>query len=481
MFLPQFVQQIARLFRPNPTPARRPSYRRRPQVEILEDRSLPSASGIVSGVAFFDNVGNGIRVSQDSVLGGVTIGLEGTTNQGAAVNLTTTTNTGGLFSFLNLQPGTYHFDTNQAPLLPGYSTGLAGGNAAAPFTVADGQVVNQDLAFYSYAPSVLSLRLFFSSATSADLPATLVQNNQPYISNPIQNVAVTKNTTTPTVIDLTGAFNAPNLTDPIVQFDVSTDGGTTVQPINVQLFNQLAPQTVANFLNYVESGSYNNTIFHRIQTTTPNGISIFQGGGFTFSTSPSALTALSKIDPTIASEFGVSNTTGTLAMALTSAGPNSGTNEFFFNTGNNAASLDPQSFTVFGRVVSSTDQTTLTNLASQAKSTDESSSNPNFANIPLYNNYTGTNFPTDTTASNYAIVEDVKVTVPSAATLSYAVIGNTNPGLVTASLGNNLAPIDSNLLTLKYAAKQTGTAVITVRATDSLGGSITTSFTVTVS
>jgi hypothetical protein len=88
-------------------------------------------------------------------------------------------------------------------------------------------------------------------------------------------------------------------------------------------------------------------------------------------------------------------------------------------------------------------------------------------------NYNGTAFPTDTTFANYAGITSVNL-IRRSDRLTFSVVANDNPSLVTAAVaGNNL--------TLTYAAGQTGTANITVRATDLDGQFIETSFMVTVS
>jgi uncharacterized protein (TIGR03437 family) len=128
-----------------------------------------------------------------------------------------------------------------------------------------------------------------------------------------------------------------DVTGPYVHFN------TNVGAIDVQLFPDAAPQTVANFLKYVNKGAYNNSIFHRSVSKF-----IIQGGGYSKD--------LKEIpaDPPVPNEFKISNTRGTIAMAKVDGDPNSATNQWFFNLGNNSANLDTQNggFTVFGRVVS---------------------------------------------------------------------------------------------------------------------------------
>src|ERR1700756_2557703 len=57
---------------------------------------------------------------------------------------------------------------------------------------------------------------------------------------------------------------------------------TSLGYIDVLLYSDTgeAPLTVANFLTYVNSGAYTNSIFHRIATVSSDGVSVIQGGGF---------------------------------------------------------------------------------------------------------------------------------------------------------------------------------------------------------
>lgn len=130
-------------------------------------------------------------------------------------------------------------------------------------------------------------------------------------------------------------------TNPIVRFE------TNLGNIDVELYADRAPKTVANFLSYMNKGAYTNSIIHR---TVANFV--IQGGGYRLSTS--------SVDPIpsdapVVNEFGVSNTRGTIAMAKQEGNPNSATNQWFFNLRDaNAANLDAQNggFTVFGKITS---------------------------------------------------------------------------------------------------------------------------------
>lgn len=114
----------------------------------------------------------------------------------------------------------------------------------------------------------------------------------------------------------------------------------------INLHDQTTPITVSNFLNYVEEGSYNNTVIHRL---IPNFI--VQGGGFTFE-GDLPLTPI-EVNDTITNEPIYSNVRATIAMAKPGSNSNGATSQWFINYGNNSANLDLQNagFTVFGEVI----------------------------------------------------------------------------------------------------------------------------------
>lgn len=140
-------------------------------------------------------------------------------------------------------------------------------------------------------------------------------------------------------IDLREHFGLPDVTGQVVQIE------TVSGSFNVELFDD-TPLTKANFLAYVNSGRYTNTIVHR---SVPGFV--IQTGGY-FSRLPF------EHIPTFAAvnnEFRRSNLRGTLAMAKLGTDPNSATSEWFVNLADNSANLDNQNggFTVFGRVLGS--------------------------------------------------------------------------------------------------------------------------------
>lgn len=100
---------------------------------------------------------------------------------------------------------------------------------------------------------------------------------------------------------------------------------TNFGEIKVRLMAEEAPETVKNFLSYVESGFYDNTIFHRVI----DGFMV-QGGGFEPGMKQKEVAEPIKNE----ANNGVSNKRGTLAMARTND-PHSATAQFFINVKDN--------------------------------------------------------------------------------------------------------------------------------------------------
>ena len=119
----------------------------------------------------------------------------------------------------------------------------------------------------------------------------------------------------------------------------------------VELYPEKAPKTVANFLKYVDSGFYKETIFHRVINHF-----MIQGGGFNADMSEKQTLA-----PIInEAANGLNNEPGTIAMARTSD-PDSATAQFFINLENNVPlnyqgpEPDLIGYCVFGRVLKGMD------------------------------------------------------------------------------------------------------------------------------
>ncbi|MES2625512.1 MAG: peptidylprolyl isomerase, partial [Pseudomonadota bacterium] len=119
---------------------------------------------------------------------------------------------------------------------------------------------------------------------------------------------------------------------------------TTLGTFCMEMLEEDAPGTVANFLNYVRDGDYNQTFIHR---TVPSFV--IQGGGYQLP--PEAAEVPSNGE--IPNEFKVPNTRGTVAMAKLADQPNSATSEWFINLTTNV-DLDTSNggYTVFAKIVS---------------------------------------------------------------------------------------------------------------------------------
>ena len=109
-----------------------------------------------------------------------------------------------------------------------------------------------------------------------------------------------------------------------------------------------APVTVENFLNYVKSNHYDNTMFHRVIKDF-----MIQGGGFSSEGDEKETVEPIKNE----GKNGLTNKRGSIAMARTND-PNSATSQFFINTVDNSRTLDaggangPDGYAVFGEVIS---------------------------------------------------------------------------------------------------------------------------------
>jgi peptidyl-prolyl cis-trans isomerase B (cyclophilin B) len=126
---------------------------------------------------------------------------------------------------------------------------------------------------------------------------------------------------------------------------------TSKGQLTIELYPDKAPETVKNFLAYVDAGFYNGTIFHRV---IPNFM--IQGGGFTADMEQKPTRAPIKIE----SDNGLRNARGTIAMARTQD-PNSATAQFFINSVDNtflnftAKTPKGWGYAVFGKVVQGMD------------------------------------------------------------------------------------------------------------------------------
>lgn len=137
----------------------------------------------------------------------------------------------------------------------------------------------------------------------------------------------------------------------VTKVSMETNMGTIV----LELYPDKAPVTVANFLQYVNEGYFNGTIFHRVISNF-----MIQGGGFSVSSEGKFERKQTRDAIKNEASNGLKNDTGTIAMARTFE-PHSATSQFFINVSNNASlnysSPSPRGwgYTVFGKVTQGMD------------------------------------------------------------------------------------------------------------------------------
>ncbi|MWN05755.1 peptidylprolyl isomerase B [Gilliamella sp. Pas-s95] len=126
---------------------------------------------------------------------------------------------------------------------------------------------------------------------------------------------------------------------------------TNLGDIKIKTFDDKAPETVKNFVEYCKDGFYNNTIFHRVINNF-----MIQGGGF----EPGMKQKKTKSPIKNEADNGLKNDRGTLAMARTSD-PHSATAQFFINVVDNdylnfrSADVNGYGYCVFAQVVDGLD------------------------------------------------------------------------------------------------------------------------------
>ncbi|MDO4251278.1 MAG: peptidylprolyl isomerase [Moraxella sp.] len=126
---------------------------------------------------------------------------------------------------------------------------------------------------------------------------------------------------------------------------------TNYGQIVIELNAEKAPVTVANFLDYVESGHYDGTIFHRVIDDF-----MIQGGGMDANMNEKRTGTPIKNE----ADNGLKNEIGTIAMARTQD-PHSATDQFFINVKNNdflnysAPNIQGWGYAVFGKVIDGMD------------------------------------------------------------------------------------------------------------------------------
>lgn len=260
--------------------------------------------------------------------------------------------------------------------------------------------------------------------------------------------------------DLRNYFSLPGVTGQVVQFD------TVLGKFNFEMLANDAPATVTNFLNYVNRGAYNGTFIHR---SVPGFV--LQGGGYTVSNNQIVHIA---VDPPVVNEYKLSNLRATVAMAKSGGDPNSATSEWFVNLGDNSSNLNNQNggFTVFARVIGGSMNMVDTiagyprynigfDAAGDPPSTPLRDVQPNQTQLQIQN----------LIVVNSASVIPLFPTGAGAAVVNFSA-SSSDPAVVAPNVNGS---------TLSLSALASGSAVVTVRATETGGGVAESAFGVTVS
>lgn len=133
---------------------------------------------------------------------------------------------------------------------------------------------------------------------------------------------------------------------------------TRLGDIELELYPEKAPVTVAAFLSYVDSGYYSNSSFYRVlkadELPNPNNTGIIQGG--IWQTKPEIKVRLSGIKHESTAQSGLTHQSGTVSLARTT--PGSASSEFFICIGDQSpldagrrGTEDGQGFAAFGKVI----------------------------------------------------------------------------------------------------------------------------------
>ncbi len=136
---------------------------------------------------------------------------------------------------------------------------------------------------------------------------------------------------------------------PVVRFE------TVVGHFDVELCHEDVPETVQNFLSYVDDGSYTDTGFiHRVLSGAGGSTGVIQGGGFYIESTPGGdVIAQVVTRAPITLDATLTNTLGAIAMARTIE-PHSATSGWFINTKDNSGPYDGE-YAAFGEVIAGLD------------------------------------------------------------------------------------------------------------------------------
>jgi len=276
-------------------------------------------------------------------------------------------------------------------------------------------------------------------------------------------------TSAPVTIAITNQFDLTDVIGTVAKFETNAPlGGTdnlTSNDFYVELYDKagaagtITSGTVANFLSYVNDGSYDNSKIHRSVSDF-----VIQGGGFT---APSLPADQPGSDPvaiatkgTITNEPGNSNLRGTIAMAKLGGQPNSATSQWFVNLSDNTfLDTDNGGYAVFGEVLG--DGMTVVDVMGTALTYDATTyySNSAFSDLPLW----GVNADNIVLPQDFVKIETITTLTDESELMTYSV--------TTSDSGKLAASINAaGDLVLTPVAGQTGSVSVTVTATSKTDG-----------
>ncbi|MCH2065553.1 MAG: peptidylprolyl isomerase, partial [Roseibacillus sp.] len=245
---------------------------------------------------------------------------------------------------------------------------------------------------------------------------------------------------------------APHFRDPDTTTAIRFE--TTLGDVDSILYPEACPAHVENLLNYIDRGDYDGVIFHRSATLASSGVAVVQAGLM----KPDGSGDYTRVvtDPNVVDEPGLSNLTGTLAMAKTSW-PNSGSSQVYFNTIDNTNLDGTQAnggYTVFGRATSGS----LPVLADMHARPRGNYTVTVDGLEQAINDWPTTVEPEGNTPTTGELVQVIQARRIEEL-LSYRLDSVSNPSLVTASL-------DGTELTLDPVPGATGTSTLTIEVSD---------------
>lgn len=309
--------------------------------------------------------------------------------------------------------------------------------------------------------------------------------SQPIVKTQIADIS-TQYTTNDLIIDVLNNFDDPSTTGKAVRFRFYDGDRLAGGIVEVILFDQAdtgASITVQNFLNYVSSNAYNNTLIHRSPFRDNGNKFVIQGGGFTVTDNVSledfVINSFSQI-PTnapIKNEYSDQreNIVGTIAMAKLGNDPNSATSQWFFNMDDNTQILNQNQnggFTTFGQVINDSSLTVTQEIGkvSTARIADVNVINvgiTRFQDLPLFITVAE---DLDNPNDFVRLVGVEQFQLPE---LTFSLVSNSNPDLVNVSFNGQQMVLD-------YLNNVDGSAEITVKATNTFGQTIQDTFIVNV-